>query len=206
MKFKKIRRNKHWIPILVAGVLGILPHAALAQENGLTKSHSYFGGGIARMEYDERLDMADGFFNAKVGAAYLRLGRQFNDHISLEARAGLGGDATGDITVGNNTVEIDYELEHFLGAYARVGLWAGDSFYPYLIGGFTRFKHTVAASSAGIEVSGGGDFSWGLGADIATSEKWRINLEYMRLYDDRDTDDIADFEYSALAIGLVRIF
>ncbi len=185
--------------ILLTGILALLPHAVLAQQGDLAKGHGYFGGGIARVEYDERPDGSNDFFNAKVRAAYLRAGWQFNDHVSAEVRAGLGGNATGDVTVGNSTVEIDYKLDHFLGAYARGGLWLSDSFYPYLIGGFTRFKHEIEAAGLVLETSGS-DFSYGLGADIATSEHWRINLEYMRYYDRDDT------ELNAIAIGLVKTF
>ncbi len=206
---KSRKTSRYCKPMLIAGILALLPHAVLAQEDNSAQGHGYFGGGVARMEYDERYDASDDFFNAKVGAAYLRAGWQSNDHISLEARLGLGGDATGDIIIGNSTVELDYELDYFLGAYARVGLWASDAFYPYLIAGITHFEHTVEAKGGGTSISftgGGRDFSYGLGADIATSEQWRINLEYLRLYDDRDADDIADIQYSALAIGVVKTF
>ncbi len=191
-----------WVSMLATGILALLPHTVLAQQGNPAKNHGYFGGGIARTEYDGAVQNVAGTSvnpeKVKTGTAYFRAGRQFNDHVSLEARAGLGGDTTGDGVTGSTTVEIDYELEHFLGAYARVGLWAGDSFYPYLIGGFTRFK--AKAEAAGIEVSTGSDFSYGLGADIATSEQWRINLEYIRYYDKDDID------LNALAIGLVRTF
>ena len=205
---KSRKANKQWEVVLIAGILALLPHAVLAQEDNSAQGHGYFGGGVARMEYDERQN-AFNFFNAKVGAAYLRAGWQLNDHASLEGRVGLGGDATGDVIIGNSTVEFDYELDYFLGAYARVGLWASDAFYPYLIAGITGFRHTIEAKNGGTAArltTGGRDFSYGLGADIATSEQWRINLEYLRLYDDRDADDIADIQYSALAIGVVKTF
>ena len=63
----------------------------------------------------------------------------------------------------------------------------------------TRIKHEIEGAGLTFETSGRG-VSYGLGADIGTSEQWRVNLEYMRYY---DKDDI---EFNALAIGLVRTF
>lgn len=183
MTLKKI--NTGWVAVLLAGILALLPHTVLAQQGGPSEDHGYFGGGIARVDVDE----ATFNIKAKLPGAYLRAGWQFNDYMSLEARAGAG--------LGGDKIDgYDIKLEHFFGAYARAGLWVNDAFYPYLIGGYTRSEIKIETEAAASD----SDLSWGLGVDIATSEQWRINLEYMRYYDKDRT------RLNAFALGLVRTF
>lgn len=86
-------------------------------------------------------------------------------------------------TTYTNTYEDTVKLKHIAGVYVRVGIQETDSFYPYVVAGLTEIN--LQSNRVGSEKDT--DPSYGLGADIAISNRSAINIEYMKYYDDGGT-------------------
>lgn len=157
---------------------------------------SYFGGGLAAVKYAE-----DGIDDeASMKALYGRFGSYLNEYFSAEMRFGLGVDE-GTVTerVLGMSVDVDVELNHFIGAYIRGGVPVTSGFTPYVIVGFTRAE--VEASLSGFSATADeSDTSYGLGADIDVGESVKLNIEYMN-YIDKDGGEL-----DGVSIGLLKTF
>ena len=125
-----------------------------------------------------------------------RLGTKFNENFSGEIRVGLG---IGDDSVDVLGTEVDVELDSMFGAYVRGGLQAADSFYPYVVLGYTRGELTASVPGFSDSESES-DVSFGLGADVDINEKLTLNIEYMN-YFDKDGAEVDGFSF-----GLVTKF
>ncbi len=132
-----------------------------------------------------------------------RLGAQFHENLSVEARVGFGvsGDST-DVLVtangGTSLVAIDVDLKSIYGGYLRAGIPAG-KLYPYLIAGWTEaeIERSVGSSSSDDSNS---DFSYGIGTDILISDNVSANLELVKVYDKGNT------EVGGFLIGVIASF
>ena len=149
---------------------------------------------------------------------YGKIGKFINENISAELRVGLGiGDDSADITT---TIEEDKntahrgetvtypkrtrELKHFYGGYIRAGASVNESFYPYLIGGYTsaKFEWEFERPVEGFDVESHSEssFSWGVGADIYGASNAAINIEFMN-YLDKD-----NIKMDGVSIGYIAKF
>lgn len=86
----------------------------------------------------------------------LRVGKDWDDNFSAEARLGFGLDD-------DNGVEQDITY----GGYVKYGAQASETFVPYLILGFTKVKGLATDSSTGF------------GADYKVSDYSTFSIEYM---------------------------
>jgi outer membrane immunogenic protein len=171
--------------------LSIACGALLTVSGGVFADDMYYGGNLAFIDYSE-----SGVEDASVTALYGRVGTNWNENFSGELRVGLG---IGDDTINVLGTDVDFELNHFLGAYVKGGAQVNEVFYPYAILGFTRGE--VEASAFGFSVSESEtDVSFGLGADFTISESLTFNVEYMN-YLDKD-----DAELSGFALGFSSAF
>jgi opacity protein-like surface antigen len=157
--------NKTLLNTSVALVFGAVSFASTANDD------MYFGGGLAVTELSEEGD------EVSLNVIHARVGKFFNENISLEARAGFG--------VGDDDIDgIKVELSNYYGVYLRGGFPVNETLYPYAVLGYTRGK--IKASYGGDSISSSeSDTSFGLGVDIKLNEKAAINLEYLN-YIDKD--------------------
>ncbi len=132
-----------------------------------------------------------------------RLGVQFHENLSVEARLGLGiGDDTldADVTRGSSTstLSIDAKIDNFYGGYFRVGMPV-EQFYPYVLAGWTEVDFELETGGATAS-SGESDVSYGIGTDIRVSNNISANLEWANYYDKGDS------KISGFLIGIVTSF
>jgi opacity protein-like surface antigen len=168
----------------------IAPTAAFA--DGL-----YFGGNYSALKYRDQ-DISDDY--VEPDAAVLRLGVEPVDWFGLEIRGATGINADNETFPGG---EVDFELDHLYGAYAKLGIPIGDTVMPYVIGGVTKVKGTADATILGVSTSESEtvqDQSVGAGLDVNLSKSLALNLEYMR-YVEKD-----DKELSAVSVGFRSAF
>jgi opacity protein-like surface antigen len=167
------------------GLACLSSNVTLAEQN-------YAGGSIAFIDYAEEGISDDASLTMIAG----RLGTKFNEHLSGEIRIGLG---IGDDSVDVFGTDVDIELDTMFGAYVRGGIQAADSFYPYVVLGYTRGK--VTASVPGFSTSESeSDVSFGIGADVDINDKLTFNAEYMN-YLDKDGVEVDGF-----SLGIVTKF
>ncbi len=144
------------------------------------------------------VDLAvNGFDEASLNTANARLGLQFTENFSAEIRGGAG---SGGDTVNNS---VDVELKNFYGAYIRGGIPLGEQFTPYAVIGYTKGKAKYSWSGPFSSDSGSeseSDFSFGAGVDVALSDDWEINGEYLS-YMDKD-----EVEVSGFSVGVTLSF
>lgn|SRR5690554_465474 len=171
--------------VAVLSVACLSANVALAEKN-------YAGGSIAFVDYSEEGISDDASLTMLAG----RLGTKFNENFSGEIRVGLG---IGDDSVDVLGTEVDVELDSMFGAYVRGGLQAADSFYPYVVLGYTRGELTASVPGFSDSESES-DVSFGLGADVDINEKLTLNIEYMN-YFDKDGAEVDGFSF-----GLVTKF
>lgn len=132
----------------------------------------YYGVSISVIDYAEIGE------TATLNAITARLGTNFNENFSGEIRAGFG---VGDDTV-DFGIDVDIELDTMYGAYLRGGIPVNDSFFPYVVVGYTRGEVTASVGSESVSNSES-DTSFGVGADFTISDNASINFEYMNYLD-----------------------
>ena len=147
----------------------------------------YFGGNFSLLKADYDIIGDD----ASLTAIYGRFGAQLNENISIETRLGFG---VGDDDVQYLGVDINTELDSVFGVYARAGAPVSESFYPYIIAGFTRGEATASIEGFGAESESQTDMSYGVGADIGSSDTFLVNVEYMNWFD-KDGTEISGFSF-----------
>ena len=147
----------------------------------------YFGGNFSLLKADYDIIGDD----ASLTAIYGRFGAQLNENISIETRLGFG---VGDDDVQYLGVDINTELDSIFGVYARAGAPVSESFYPYVIAGFTRGEATTSTEGFISVSESQTDMSYGVGADIGSSDTFLVNVEYMNWYD-KDGTEISGFSF-----------
>lgn len=169
---------KHSVKIAIFGaaLLGV-SSVSFAQD---AENRGYFGINAAQASLES--DAFDGDWSHPIAVA--RIGYQINPYIALEGRLGLAlGDDSDDIAVGNDTVEVDAEIEQLFGGYIRLSPITPVK--PYLIVGYTDVKAEVSAAGV-TDDDTDGDFSYGVGVEFGSQVKF--GAEYMNYYDDDDTE------------------
>ncbi len=132
-----------------------------------------------------------------------RLGVQFHENLSVEARLGLSiGDDTFDaeLTSGSSTstLSFDAKIDNFYGGYFRVGMPV-EQFYPYVLAGWTEGDFEIEGGGVTAS-SSNSDVSYGIGTDIRISDNISANLEWANYYD-KGNEKISGF-----LIGIVTSF
>ncbi len=161
--------------------------------------HKFSGGSASGDGVTVSIDDTTLNYTALIG----RIGAQFHENLSAEARLGFGiSDDTHDFTATVNgstaTYTYDSKIDNLYGGYLRVGA-SVEKFYPYLLVGWTELdqKITVLGSTSN---DSGSDFSYGIGTDIHVSDNISANLEWVNYYDK------GNHEISGFLIGIVSSF
>ena len=173
-------------------------------------SRRYVGVQYANLDFDTSVGDFD--FDWTTPALMVNVGYQINPYFAVEGRVGIGvSDDSDDLILisGNPPTSIDAEIESYFGVFGRVGMPAGEVFYPYIQVGYGSLKvdgggegtsgegNTVRVIDIDFDES---EFAYGIGANFNFTETMSGNLEYMNYYDDDvDGDDI---ELSGFSLGL----
>ncbi|MDT8420674.1 MAG: outer membrane beta-barrel protein [Desulfuromonadales bacterium] len=157
---------------LFSVLAGLLMWASPAA--ALEEYQSYFGFDYMLTDFEE-----DGGDGIDLDAAAVRFGSYLSQNTALEARLGF---SLSDTREGGR----DYELDNFVGLYAR-GILPYQTVELYGVVGVTRADMAAGGSTYpadGEEVG----FSYGAGVDFKVGERLAVGLEYMMLIDSSDYD------------------
>ena len=174
--------------ILFFALLGMVFSSSSALAVG--EYSSYFGFDYMLTDFED-----DAGTSVDLDAVSARFGSYLNKNVALEARLGFG---VSDDTVNN----VDFELDNFVGVYAR-GIIPYQTVELYGIIGMTRADLSVrpAASPAARLADGDEtDLSYGLGLDFKIGERIAVGMEYMMLIDS------SDYELTTTNIGAKYYF
>lgn len=134
------------------------------------------------------VSLDNGNAEADVGTLSAKVGVMATPFLGIEARGGFGVD---DDRIGG----VDYSLDNFFGGYATFNLANESPLTPYAILGFTRVE-VEAESAFGSATEDDSDVSYGIGMNVEFAPNLSGNLEYMRYYEDGNT------EIDGLGVGL----
>lgn len=166
---------------LLAGLLLIVLAPMVSANEGL-----YAGVNLVNVEYKE-----SGFQSVHPLALSFRFGKEFTRNFAIEGRLGTG---VSDDTIRISGVDVAVEVDNFYGVYAR-GIIPLNRVSLYGLVGYTHGE--IKASAGGVAASADdGDFSYGVGADIAVWKGGAINVEYGRLFSG------TGYEVNALSAGV----
>jgi outer membrane immunogenic protein len=169
----------------------LLSVTALMLSGSVVAQTGYVGGGLASVDYS-----IDGIpTEAQLSAVFGRLGTEFNENFSGELRLGFG---IGNDTVSAFGVDGTVELNNLFGAYIRGGIPVSDSFFPYVVVGYTRGEMERDSAILGSDSPSESDISFGIGADLGVSESLTASIEYMN-YLDKDGADVSGFSLSFIS-------
>ncbi|HKJ05425.1 MAG TPA: outer membrane beta-barrel protein [Geopsychrobacteraceae bacterium] len=142
---------------------------------------TYFGLDYMMSEYK-----SDSGVKADLDAVAARFGSYLSKNIALEGR--LGFSAADDDVAG-----VNYELDNFVGLYAR-GVLPFENVELYGLVGATVVKLPITASRIKRDADDGG-LSYGVGVDFRIGERIAIGMEYMMLLDS------SDYELTTINLG-----
>jgi len=183
---------KKWMPVW-AFALAATSNVAMAQESAVK---GYLGGNYVFATYEE-----DGISEEfDLGAISAKAGAQLNPYVAAELRAGVG---VSDDSTTFFDVKAELELDYLVGGYLVAGIPNETPFYPYVVAGFTKAELSLSATGPGGSISDSAsesDVSFGVGTNLAISEKVRLNAEYMN-YLDKDGAEI-----SGVSVGATFLF
>lgn len=182
---------KKWMSVC-AVALATSTNVAMAQE----PVQGYVGANYVFVTYEE--DDSSG--EVDLGALVAKAGAQINPYLAAELRAGVG---VSDDSASIPGLKAEIELDYLVGAYAVAGIPNQTPFYPYVVAGFSKGELTATLTGSGVSVSDSeseSDFSYGVGTNLAISEQFKLNAEYMS-YLDKDGAEI-----SGVSIGGTFLF
>ena len=166
--------------------------AITASFSGFTQAQeAYVGFSFSQVDYFDTVDTYD------LNAGVWRLGTNFNENFSGEIRAGFG---VSEDAVNLGTLDVNVGLDRVYGAYLRGGIPVFDSFFPYVVVGYTRGKISVSAPGFPSVSTTESDTSFGLGLDFDVSESITVNAEYMNYFDKDEA------EIDAFSLGIIFRF
>tara|TARA_R110000868_G_scaffold407895_1_gene689835 strand:- start:11294 stop:11911 length:618 start_codon:yes stop_codon:yes gene_type:complete len=130
------------------------------------------------------INLESGSADANVGTLSAKVGVMATPFLGIEARGGFGVD---DDRIG----AADFSLDNFFGGYATFNLVNESPITPYAILGFTRVEIEVGTATEDET-----DVSYGIGMNMEFAPNLSGNLEYMRYYENNDT------EIDGLGVGI----
>lgn len=170
--------------ILFSALLGLVLCSSPALAVG--EYTSYFGFDYMLTDFED-----DAGRSADLDAVAARFGSYLSKNAALEARLGV---SASDDTVEN----VDYELDSFVGVYAR-GIIPYQTVELYGIIGLTRADLAISAPNNPADGDETG-LSYGAGLDFKIGERIAIGLEYMMLL------DTSDYELTTTNVGAKYYF
>ncbi|MDX5333632.1 MAG: porin family protein [Gammaproteobacteria bacterium] len=177
-------KAKYWG--CAALTMGLLAGASTNVLAAGSAGDNYVGVGYAFLTYDE-----SGVPEADLGALTGRFGHFFTDNLAVEGRIGFG---VADDTVNVLGVDVDVELDNFMGVYGMAHLPVSNSASVYGMLGFTRGELTASAGGASFTETDTG-LSFGVGVDFSLNETLSLNAEYARYLDE------SAYDVNGFAIG-----
>ena len=154
--------------------------AGLISSASYSQNENYFGASISSIGYSER-----GFPDFDLSSLNLIAGQNINDNLAAEVRLGFGirGDTINAQTLGlEEDVNVDLDLDKFMGIYLKYSLESSNSIIPYATLGYTHAKAKASVMDVSASASES-DISMGLGVDISLNQKTSLNIEYMNFID-----------------------
>lgn len=180
--------------ILAGSALALMSVGGIAQAQEPVEQ-GYIGANYVFLTYEE-----DGFSeDLDLGALAGKVGAKFNPYFAAELRAGFG---VADESISANGATATLELDYLVGAYGVLGLPNESPVYPYVVVGYTKGELTASVSGPGGSASisdSETDFSYGVGANLAATEEFHVNVEYMN-YFDKDGYEISGFSVGATVL------
>ena len=129
----------------------------------------YAGAMISRAEID----------HTDLSTLGYKLGFQASPNLAVEARLGTG--LSDDSINGWN-----YEIDNYVGAYAKLILPMNAQFSVYAIGGYARAEGKTYTRTSPVNAWTEHDFSAGLGLDMHLAPNMSASMEWMNLVEDVD--------------------
>ena len=108
-----------------------------------------------------------------------KLGFQASKNLALEARLGTG--LTDDSING-----LTYEIDNYVGAYAKLLMPFNPQFSAYIIGGYSRAEGKIYNRVSPVHTWSEHDFSAGLGVDLHLAPNLSASMEWINLVDEVD--------------------
>lgn len=167
---------------VAASALSLMGTSAMAE---VYVGVSYLDGGL------EVMDSLD----VDLPTVVIRGGYGVSEVLALEVRGGTGISRDKDVAGS----DVNIELEDFVGGYAVVRMPTATKVTPYVLAGYTRAEFN-AKSNWGSEDEVETDFSYGFGADMALTESFAVNAEWVTLVDK------GDVEFGGLSVGATLAF
>ena len=175
---------KKLLSAFAASIL-LLPLAAQA-------SNTYGGIQYAMGSYNQ-----DNFGEVNPTALIARFGSYVNNNVSIEGRLGIGLQDDSVNFLGTN---ISIELDALLGVYGAAHASINQNSDVYALIGFSRAESTVSAFGNSYTLANDTGLSFGVGANLGVGNNVSLNIEYTQYL------NTPDFDYSALALGVVFSF
>lgn len=142
-----------------------------------------------------------------------RLGYALGDYLGVEARVGFTRDNNWVLRddTGTRLLAGDIEAEHFESILIKTGFSPADRVKLYLLGGYSKARIDLDVSepyswSPKKTLSGA---SYGVGIEFYGTERTALNLEWIRLLDDKvkiDEDVKIDAIFNSVNIGIISHF
>lgn len=158
---------KHWIAIVILGLIAITP--AQAEE---TSSGFYFSLAGGSFLTEAKAPLPPGASEDRSTGGFAELGYDFSPFIGVTAR--VGALDTADLF--NNSASFDTDI--FISYFAKPQIPVGERFRIYGLIGFTHLNSTVKGSI----VSDGwrNDFSYGAGLEAAITDRIWVGGDWVR--------------------------
>jgi len=148
----------------------------------------YTGIQAAQLTYEDDLTGIEG----EPPALVLRIGGYLEGGTAVEARFGFGLEGYGD-TVDVGGVDVDFDVENFVGIYGLYHIGWGSNASLYGLLGVTNGE--IKISSPGFITDRETGLSYGIGLNIA-----RLNFEYVHYMHTND------YDVTAISIGFTSKF
>lgn len=129
----------------------------------------YAGAMISRAEID----------HTDLSSLGYKLGFQASPNLAVEARLGTG---LSDDSINGRT----YEIDNYVGGYAKLILPMNPQFSFYAIGGYSRAAGKIHTRTTMLSDWTEHEFSVGLGLDLHLARNMSASMEWMNLIDDLD--------------------
>ena len=143
----------------------------------------YIGGDFTMSDFDGD----DGVPSTRLGTAGVRLGTDIGEYFGAEARAGWGV-IDDDITAYGQDINVN--LNYYVAAFGKIQTPIYSGFRGYALAGISQIE-LEAKDISGISATDyDNSFAWGLGGNYFFNKNWAVNLEYLSLNQDAETQSI----------------
>ncbi len=131
--------------------------------------------GINYAQFDIDVDYLN--YNVDPGTLNVKIGTYIIDNLSIEFRAGTGirDDSDTVTTFLGEVIEVNTEIDTYIGLFVRGEFPISDIFIPFVVAGYSNVDATVSNSVDTPDDA----ISYGAGFEILLSDRISIEAEYM---------------------------